>query len=279
MASLFVEAVFFRVVEDLISTKIRRLQGGNPSAADHRILTRVHRAALARLDHLRRALPSDATGAGADLGLNDARVEVVASNPAWPTMFHDESGALLCALGGRARGIYHIGSTSIPGLPAKPIIDIAVTMDAQDLAADLTGCINAMAAAGYAYQGDWGHRGGYFFAKDRGRVRTHAVQLHSANSPDLARLLRFQAMLRTSPEQLQEYTEIKIALARRFPTQRGMYFWFKAHWINDRLLPSDGTEPWGAWFVAAQNPTLLQIFARTVVLTLRGRGLHPMAVK
>lgn len=214
------------------------------------------------------------------IGLHNSRVAIEPPNPAWRGMAETESARLNEHLDSFVITIHHIGSTSIPGLPAKPIIDLAIGFEQQVLATGLPEVINRMQQAGYRYLGDWKKRGGHFFEKADGQVRTHAVQMHQIDSEDLRRLLCFRELMRGDPKLVHRYSEVKAFLASVLRHQRGLYFWYKSHWLNDLLLEDHGPNAWGEWWVSARYPTMIQFIQRSLVRTLsRGRcGRHPMSV-
>jgi GrpB-like predicted nucleotidyltransferase (UPF0157 family) len=269
-----------RLSEDFVSVKIRRWQKGVATPFDYSLLRRVHRVVLTRLS----TIPGEESAKNATtmvgVGLHNSRVAVEGPNPAWGDMAGTESTRLRKHLDPLVVTIHHIGSTSVPGLPAKPIIDLAIGFEQQILETRLPEVINRMQESGYRYLGDWKKRGGYFFEKADGQVRTHAVQVHRADSDDLRRLLRFRDLMRSDPKLVQRYSEVKLLLASVLAHQRGLYFWYKSHWLNDLLLVHHGPNAWGEWWVSARYPTMIQFIQRSIVRTLTGgrSGRHPMAV-
>lgn len=100
-------------------------------------------------------------------------------DPAWPGLFERERTALLQALPGNVRAIEHIGSTTVPGLAAKPVIDILVGLYQWE---DSTQCIQPVISLGYHYRPDFESIPGFeerrFFQKDSLRgVRTHHIHM------------------------------------------------------------------------------------------------------
>ncbi len=133
------------------------------------------------------------------------KIEVVPYDPAWPAAFAAERALLNDALGDAAVEIHHIGSTSVPGLAAKPIIDILV--EATDLAA-LDAHDDAVVALGYESMGEFGIPGRRFYRKG-GADRTHHVHAFATDDPGLARHLAFRDYLRVHPEVTAEYAALK----------------------------------------------------------------------
>jgi len=273
-----------RLVEDLVSTKVRYLQLGRPTAGDHAALNRVHKRALANVAALRRKADSPSLhSTGGAIGLHYSAVEVVAYDPGWPGLFKAESERIGKRLRPLETTIHHVGSTSIPGMPAKPLIDMAISVEPAALQARLPEYIAAMDAMGCRFFGDFGHRGGYYFSKHLGGAQTFTAQFHASDSWDLKRLLGFRDAAMADPGLFREYSEVKIALASALGRSRGIYYWYKGHWLNDRLLTERGPSAWGTWFLLAQYPTMLRIGVRLALSIVRprfaGKGLHPMAIR
>ena len=137
-------------------------------------------------------------------------VEVVPSDPRWPAMFEEEAALLRRVLGEVVKQVHHIGSTAVPGLVAKPIIDILV--EVKNLAA-LDASNDAMRAIGYEPRGELGIPRRRYFPKG-GADRTHQVHAFVEGDEHVIRHLAFRDFLRTYPETAQEYGELKLAVAR-----------------------------------------------------------------
>ena len=137
-------------------------------------------------------------------------IEVVPYDPRWPVLFEDEAALLCHALGEVAVHIHHIGSTSVPGLVAKPIIDIL--LEVTSLAA-LDALNDAMRAVGYEPRGELGIPRRRYFPKG-GMDRTHQVHAFVAGDEHVTRHLAFRDYLRAHPETAREYGELKITVAR-----------------------------------------------------------------
>jgi GrpB-like predicted nucleotidyltransferase (UPF0157 family) len=137
-------------------------------------------------------------------------VEVVPYHPRWPVLFEDEAALLRRTLGDVAVHIHHIGSTSVPGLVAKPIIDIL--LEVTSLAA-LDALNEAMRAIGYEPRGELGIPRRRYFPKG-GMDRTHQVHAFVVGDEHGMRHLAFRDYLRAHPETAKEYGELKIAIAR-----------------------------------------------------------------
>ncbi|MFZ2362571.1 MAG: GrpB family protein [Anaerolineae bacterium] len=157
------------------------------------------------------------------------QVEVVPYDQAWPRLFEAEAASLAALLGDELVSIHHIGSTSVPGLLAKPIVDILpVVRDIEriDTLNDL------LLAAGYVPKGENGIPGRRFFTKDVVGVRRVHVHAFAAGHPEIARHLDFVAFLRAHPADAQAYADLKRDLARRFPNDTVGYTEAKSEFIR-----------------------------------------------
>ena len=138
------------------------------------------------------------------------RICVVSHDELWPGLFAAESAALAAAFGGRATEIHHVGSTSVPGLPAKPIIDILVVTDDIGQVDSLN---PALIALGYEPQGEYGIPGRRFFTKGGDVKRSHHVHVFQQDHPEVSAMLDFRDYLRSHPRQAAEYGRLKEELA------------------------------------------------------------------
>lgn len=141
------------------------------------------------------------------LGLEQGVNRLADYNPLWPQAFAEEAARLKCALGDAAIAIEHYGSTSVPGLRAKPIIDIqiGVLRIEQGLA-----FIAPLADLGYDYAGDQGIPEHHIFG--RGKVRTHLAHIVVYKSDQWHRALRFRDRLRADPDLRTAYDALKADL-------------------------------------------------------------------
>lgn len=148
------------------------------------------------------------------LGLPQSVNLLVDYNPMWPLAFEEEALRIRAALGEHALAIEHYGSTSIPGMSAKPIIDIQIGV--ADIAQGLT-FIQPMGMLGYDYAGDQGIPEHHIFG--RGRNRTHLVHVVKFGGPQWRNSLRFRDRLRSSADLRHEYLALKQMLASRTTTR------------------------------------------------------------
>jgi GrpB-like predicted nucleotidyltransferase (UPF0157 family) len=167
-------------------------------------------------------------------GLTRGTVALRPHDPAWEEIAHQEIAAIRDALGAVAVDAQHVGSTAVPDLLSKPIIDIAVAVlppaDAHALADRLT-------RAGYVFRGDKGTQGGLLFVRtDERDVRSVHVHVVSSDSIEWATYVRFRDMLRRDPGLRHGYERLKRDAAARFPDDRASYTAAKHAFIRDVLL-------------------------------------------
>jgi GrpB-like predicted nucleotidyltransferase (UPF0157 family) len=164
------------------------------------------------------------------IGLPAKTVALHPYDPAWPRLFEEEAARLQAAIGAYVLDIQHVGSTSIPGLAAKPIIDIAVAVANFEEAAI---CVEPMQRLGYEYRGENGLPRRHFFVK--GAPRTHHVHLNEIHSADWQQQIAFRDHLRGHPAVASEYDAVKQELAHQFPTDRLAYTEQKSGFIFNVL--------------------------------------------
>jgi NAD-dependent protein deacetylase/lipoamidase len=138
-----------------------------------------------------------------------APVAVVDYDPEWPERFAEESERIRAALGDNCVEIHHIGSTAVPGLAAKPVIDISVGLRDLDLSDDK---VASMMDLGYEFLGDFGLPGRLFFRKGGARS-THHVHAVVLGGENWSRHLAFRDYLRSHPDEARLYGEQKRRLA------------------------------------------------------------------
>jgi GrpB-like predicted nucleotidyltransferase (UPF0157 family) len=147
--------------------------------------------------------------------LEPGPVTLVEWDPAWPVRFDREAARIRAALGPVAGRIEHIGSTSVPGLAAKPVVDILLTVADADAEADF---LPALEATGYILRvREPRHR--MFRTPDLG-VHVH---VYADDDPQCARYLVFRERLRSSPEDRAAYERLKRELATRDWADRNDY--------------------------------------------------------
>lgn len=155
------------------------------------------------------------------LGLAYGTVNVVEHRPEWTQSGLRLAASVADALGSLATAVEHVGSTSVPGLAAKPIIDIAVRLT-PDAAIDAV--VDALTTAGFGYRGDKGEFGRHLFvAETRTEFRIAHLHVIPHGDPQFDRYLVVREALRSDPAARERYAAVKRDLARRHATDSWAY--------------------------------------------------------
>lgn len=149
-------------------------------------------------------------------------------DPAWPDAFSKLAARVKAALGDLVVTIEHVGSTAVPGLAAKPIIDLDVVLASP---ADLPEAIRRLASIGYAHQGDLGIAGREAFHSPVGPLRHHLYVL-SAGANELRRHLDFRDALRSNSDLRDRYGALKRSLAQVYEDDPSAYTQAKTAFIT-----------------------------------------------
>lgn len=164
--------------------------------------------------------------------LEDEPVRIVPYDPAWPARFEREKLLLERSIGAAVTGgIHHVGSTAVPGLSAKPVIDILVGV--QDLVSSCA-CFAPLRELSYQHAA---HRSEemHWFCKPEPRHRTHYLHLVPTGSRRYEAELSFRDALRSSSALAADYKTLKTSLARRHEHDRERYTQEKAQFIARAL--------------------------------------------
>ena len=138
-------------------------------------------------------------------------IRVVPYDPEWPRRFEEEAVRLRRVLGDVLLDVRHVGSTAVPGLAAKPLIDVLLVV--RDLPA-LDERNQAMIALGYLPAGALFVPDSRFFSKGPPEARTHHLHAYAPGHPEIDRHLALCAYLAAHPAQARRYADLKSALAR-----------------------------------------------------------------
>ena len=151
-------------------------------------------------------------------------IEVVEYNPKWPHMFQKEAAKIQAALGDNCITVHHIGSTSVLGLSAKPIIDIVpVVYDIKAIASH-----NAhMQHLGYEVKNEYGFMMRRFFIKPN----AFHVHVFEKDNPEIERHLKFRDWMRTNPEDREAYAYLKNQLAKKNANDMNSYCFAKDEFV------------------------------------------------
>jgi len=156
---------------------------------------------------------------------------VVPYDEKWPAMFEAESLLVKTLLGGVAKRIHHIGSTSVPFLSAKPVIDILLEVPSIN---ELDRYNSAMNHAGYIARGENGISGRRYFIKG-GDQRSHQVHAFAVGDIQVVRHLAFRDYLRKNSVIAEKYAEIKLSAALLSKNDVDRYSALKANFIEHHL--------------------------------------------
>ena len=169
----------------------------------------------------------------ANLGLKADLNLLVAYDPLWPVAFENEKVRLAKALGPVAKGIEHYGSTAVPGLCAKPILDIMVGISPSS---EWERCKPALEALGYDYAAGAGVPGHYIFGRGRNQSeRTHLVHVVEYQGESWRASLAFRDALRHDASLRDSYAHEKKRAAAAAPGDRAAYNLQKSPFIAESI--------------------------------------------
>ncbi len=164
----------------------------------------------------------------------DQEIEICNYDPRWSVEFESERNRLMTLFPGAFLTIEHVGSTAVPGLAAKPVVDLVAVIDSMDAAESL---VDALCANGYSTSAEFNAT-----LKDRKWLmryglggRTHHLHLVPAGSADLADKLRFRDLLRSDADLSAKYLELKESLASSLGHDREKYTEAKTEFIRTAL--------------------------------------------
>ena len=167
------------------------------------------------------------------IGLNRHTVEVVDHDPNWTVLGFHACQAVRNGCGELLVDVQHVGSTAVPDLPAKPILDIAAAVVTFDSMPEL---VRRLARIGYLYRGDHGDAGGHLFvAESAPDIRTIHMHVVEHNGSQWRDYVLFRDLLRHRATIRKRYAELKRELARICRDDRKLYTDSKADFIR-RIL-------------------------------------------
>lgn len=165
-------------------------------------------------------------------GMKRDRLQLLPHDPAWKDDFQAEKNRIAAALDDPSVLIEHVGSTAIPTIHAKPIIDIAVLCGEKGLEP----LALALRVLGYDYRGQFDEeRGHYYAVLDRGNVRLCQAHIFTEANADWHSKLRFRDVLRRNPELAHEYDDYKRRLAK-VAANKSEYAEIKTRWVDAFIL-------------------------------------------
>lgn len=158
------------------------------------------------------------------------KVELSAYDPGWADKYLLEAERLTAILSAEILAIHHIGSTAIPNIYAKPIIDILIVVKDIERIEHYN---DQMAALDYAARGENGIPGRRYFSKEIQGTRTHHVHIFQVGNPEIDRHIKFRDYLLTDSEEAQAYSRLKIELAKIYSDNVLYYTEAKSDFIHD----------------------------------------------
>ena len=166
------------------------------------------------------------------LGLENGRVKLSCYSSEWEELFCLEEKQLRNRLGDIAVGIQHVGSTSIPGMISKPIIDILITVKDKQF---FIPALKPLYDLGYRFLGNAGRRGRLFFVKGQKDITNFHLHLVEENSHYSCNYLFFRDYLRKYVDIAREYESLKKRLSKEYPYDRDKYSRSKSRFVK-RIL-------------------------------------------
>ena len=163
------------------------------------------------------------------LGLKRGTVKLAKAHDEWVRLFEIEKELLLKTFGDRIIAIEHVGSTAIPDIPAKPIIDIRIAVSSLD-DSYIEGFVAPLEKLGYSYMHKFQDR--HFFAKGPEEKRTHHVSLVKDGSKAWDDSILFRDYLRRNKQAREEYAALKEKLAGQYSEDRASYTKKKEEFIE-----------------------------------------------
>lgn len=130
----------------------------------------------------------------------------------WKVMFEEEVKILKAIFGDEITSFEHFGSTSIPGMKAKPVIDMMCIVNEIEKIDSYNEQMNSMQ---YDVAGEWGIEGRRLFRKG-GENRTHHIHFYQSDNPQIKRHIVFRDYLLANPEEASRYSQFKEALANKY---------------------------------------------------------------
>lgn len=163
-----------------------------------------------------------------------APVVIVDYDPQWPALYAEEKRRILTVIGDAVIAIEHIGSTAVPGLGAKPIIDI---MAAVRRLPDAEQCVEPLRTIGFEYVPEYNDviPERRYFHKGPAEARTHHLHMVELTSDFWEKHLLFRDLLRTHPEEARRYCQLKKELATKLGSAREAYTEAKTSFIESAM--------------------------------------------
>lgn len=165
-------------------------------------------------------------------GMDKKKLQLMPHDVSWKDDFLSESERIKSAVDDSTIRIEHVGSTSIPNICAKPILDIAILCGEKGLEV----VANGLEGLGYDYRGQFDDEIGHFYAVlDKGNIRYCQAHIYTEASTDWFSKLKFRDVLSQNAELAKEYNDYKLALAKT-TTNKKEYAEIKDKWVDKFIL-------------------------------------------
>jgi len=161
-------------------------------------------------------------------------MKIVTYNPNWANQYDDIENEIMCAFQYVNIGVFHIGSTSIKNMPAKPIIDVLVVFDSLK---DCDQYLSSLTSIGYIFKGENGIQGRRYFQKFHIDGVNHIAHIHcfEKNSDEIYNHLLFKKYLSINKEAFQKYLNVKIEASNLYLNSSLLYTEHKSQCIQEIL--------------------------------------------
>ncbi len=166
------------------------------------------------------------------IGLKRGKVQLKQYNPKWEELFKQESMLISSAISNFLLDIQHVGSTAIPKIVAKPIIDMAGAINSVE---NIDKIIVPMYGIGYTYRGEQGIPGRHLFVKGDEDRRTHHFHVMQTDHHEWKDQILFRDFMREHPQEAKQYSEFKQKLFIQYGNDRGKYTDSKTDFIQTML--------------------------------------------
>ncbi|MBX7174269.1 MAG: GrpB family protein [Pyrinomonadaceae bacterium] len=164
--------------------------------------------------------------------MNKKKLQLLPHNPLWKEDFQAEKERIISAVQDSTIQIEHVGSTSIPNIHAKPILDLAILCGEKGLEV----IVNALKNLGYDYRGQFDDEIGHFYAVlDKGDIRLCQAHIYSEKTADWFSKLKFRNVLSQNAELAKEYNDYKLQLAETV-SSKGEYAEIKDKWVDSFII-------------------------------------------
>ena len=165
-------------------------------------------------------------------GMNKSELRLMPHDDLWKDDFLAERERIESAVADSSLVIEHIGSTAIPSVWAKPVLDIAILCGAKGLKA----IADALGELGYEYRGQYDDESGHFYAvRDRDNIRYCQAHIYTEANADWHSKLKFRDVLKANAELAREYNDYKLELAKRV-SNKSEYAEIKSKWVDTFIL-------------------------------------------